>query len=87
MITHPFLPTNGREIEVIGRTSQWGEERVTYLNEGGQAQSISVAFTDLCPEDEFRRVAAGQAAFRTCDLLDLCRRLDVLLSGQGADQT
>lgn len=87
MITHPFLPTSGREIEVIGRTSHWGEERVLYLNDSGRAQSISAAFTDICQEDEFRRVAAGRAAFRTCDLLDLCRRLDVLLSGQGAEQT
>jgi len=37
--------------------------------------------------DEFRCVAAGRAAFRTCDLLDLCRRLDVLLAGEDDRQT
>jgi hypothetical protein len=66
-----------------GRAIHWGEERVVYLNDSGRQQSISLAFTDLCQEDEFRRIAAGRAAFRTADLLDLCRRLDVLLSGQG----
>jgi len=86
MITHPFLPTSGQQIDVIGRANHWGEERVLYLNDSGRPQSISVAFTDLCQEDEFRRIAAGRAAFRTGDLLDLCRRLDVLLSGQGGGE-
>jgi hypothetical protein len=83
VITHPFLATSGQQIDVVGRAIHWGEERVVYLNDSGRQQSISLAFTDLCQEDEFRRIAAGRAAFRTADLLDLCRRLDVLLSGQG----
>src|ERR1700733_12904449 len=83
VITHPFLATSGQQIDVIGRAIHWGEERVVYLNDMGRQQSFSLAFTDLCQEDEFRRIAAGRAAFRTADLLDLCRRLDVLLSGQG----
>jgi hypothetical protein len=87
VITHPFLPTSGQQIDVVGRASHWGEERVLYLNDSGRPQSISVAFTDLCQEDEFRRIAAGRAVFRTGDLLDLCRRLDVLLSGQGGGET
>lgn len=84
MITHPFLPTSGGEIDVVGRTTHWGEERVVYLNDSGQVRSISVAFTDIGQEDEFRRIAVGRAAFRTGDLLDLCRRLDVLLADRGA---
>jgi hypothetical protein len=50
-------------------------------------QSISAAFTDLCRDDEFRRIAAGRAAFRTCDLLDLWRRLDALQAGRGLEGT
>ena len=87
MITHPFSPTSGQQIDAVGRASHWGEERVLYLNDSGRPQSISVAFTDLCQEDEFRRIAAGRAAFRTADLLDLCRRLDVLLSSEGGGET
>ena len=87
VITHPFLPTKGREIEVVGRATHWGEERVVYLNDNARIQSISVAFTDLGKEDEFRRIAAGRAAFRTCDLLDLWRRLDGLLAGRGMERT
>ena len=32
-ITHPFLPTSGKEIDVIGRATHWGEERVVYLDD------------------------------------------------------
>ena len=87
VITHPFLPTSGTEIDVVGRATHWGEERVVYLDADGRMQSISTAFTDLCRDDEFRRIAAGRAAFRTCDLLDLWRRLDALLAGRGLEGT
>ena len=85
-ITHPFLPVSGREIDVVAQTTHWGEDRVFYLNDDGRRRSIAAAFTDLVQEDEFRRVGAERAAFRTSDLLSLCRRLDVLLGGwDGAD--
>jgi hypothetical protein len=57
------------------------------VNDNARTQSISAAFTDLGKEDEFRRIAAGRAAFRTCDLLDLWRRLDGLLAGRGMEPT
>jgi hypothetical protein len=50
-------------------------------------QSIATAFTDLGQDDEFRRIAAGRAAFRTCDLVDLWRRLDAVLAGRGVERT
>jgi len=81
-ITHPFLPANGREIDVIGRASHWGEERIVYLDDDGRKQSIPTTFTDIAQEDEFRRIAARRAVFRTSDLLELCRRLDAVLAGQ-----
>src|SRR5271169_4050187 len=31
-----------------------GQEARCYLNDSGRQQSISLAFTDLCQEDEFR---------------------------------
>jgi hypothetical protein len=84
VITHPFLPTAGREIEVIGRATHWSEQRVMYLDEEGRAVSVSLAFTDLAPVDEFIQVAAGRCAFRTQDLLELGRRLDVLFGPAAA---
>jgi hypothetical protein len=79
-IAHPFLPTNGKEIDVIGWATHWGEERVVYLDDDGRKQSISIALTDIGQGDEFRRVAAGRAMFRTGDLLDLRARLDTIMT-------
>jgi hypothetical protein len=65
----------GQEIDVIERSTHWGEPRVVYLNDDGRKHSIAVDFTDIGPEDEFRQVAAGRAMFRTRDLLELSDRL------------
>jgi hypothetical protein len=77
---------SGREIDVVGRATHWGEERVVYVDADGRMQSIATAFTDLGQEDEFRRIAAGRAAFRTRDLLELCRRVDALLADRGLER-
>jgi hypothetical protein len=78
LITHPFHPLNGRKIELISRRQYWGEDRIVYLDRAGRLRWIASAWTDLEPTDEFRLVAAGRAAFRTVDLLELCRTLDRL---------
>jgi hypothetical protein len=77
-ITHPFHPQSGREFELVCRRRHWSEDRVTYLDEDGRLRSISADLTDVDPVDEFRRVAAGGAAFRSVDLLALCQLLEGL---------
>jgi len=67
---------NGEEIQAVSRRPHWGVDRVMYLTADGRLRSISAAFTDIDQEDEFRRVAAGRAAFRTCDLTSLCRLIE-----------
>jgi hypothetical protein len=74
-ITHPFHPLSGRKVELISRRRHWGEDRILYLDEAGRLRWIACAWTDIEPPDEFRRIAAGRAAFRTIDLLELCRTL------------
>jgi uncharacterized protein DUF5372 len=76
-ITHPFHPLNGRAFEMICRRRYWGEDRVVFVADG-RVCTISSAFTDIDPEDQFRLMAAGRAAFRTADLLALCDTLDCL---------
>ena len=75
-ITHPFHPLRGQAFEVISRSPHWGEDRVTYRGADGTLPTIAAAMTDLAPPDAFRRIAAGRAAFRTVDLLDLLVLLD-----------
>jgi hypothetical protein len=84
-ITHPFHPHCGREFELICRRRHWGEDRVVYSDEDGRLRTISAAFTDVAPLDEFRLVAGGQAAFRTVDLITLCELLDGISARRGAD--
>ncbi|MGA8897987.1 DUF5372 family protein [Bradyrhizobium sp.] len=77
-ITHPFHPHCGRQFELISRQRHWGEDRVVYSDDDGRLRTISAAFTDVIPLDEFRFVAGGRAAFRTVDLMTLCELLDRL---------
>jgi hypothetical protein len=77
-ITHPFHPHSGREFELICRRRHWGEDRVVYSDEDGRLRTISAAFTDAAPLDEFRLAAGGKGAFRTVDLMTLCELLDRL---------
>ena len=84
-ITHPFHPHCGREFELICRQRHWGEDRVVYSGDDGRLRTISAAFTDVAPPDEFRLVAGGRAVFRTVDLMTLCELLDRLGARRGSD--
>lgn len=84
-ITHPFHPHSGREFELICRRRHWGEDRVVYSGDDGRIRTISAAFTDVVPLDEFRLVAGGRAALRTVDLITLCELLDGISAHKGAD--
>ncbi len=79
-ITHPFHPLVGCEFVLVCRRLDWGEDRVVYLSAEGTLRSIAAGLTDVEPPDEFQRIAAGRAAFRTADLHELhaiLARLDV----------
>jgi hypothetical protein len=77
-ITHPFHPQSGRAFDLICRRRHWSEDRVTYLDDTGRLRSVSADLTDIDPIDEFRRVAAGRAAFHPVDLLALTELLKEL---------
>jgi hypothetical protein len=84
-ITHPFHPHCDREFELICRQRHWGEDRVVYSGDDGRLRTISAAFTDVAPLDEFRLVAGGKAAFRMVDLMTLCELLDRLGARRGSE--
>ena len=77
-ITHPFHPQCGRELEIVCRRRDWGEDRIVYVGPNGALRSIAADLTDIVPQNEFRRVADGRAVFGTVDLLTLCSLLDRL---------
>jgi Family of unknown function (DUF5372) len=83
-VNHPFHPMAGHEFELVCRRRHWGEDRVVYACPDGTLRSITAALTDIDPPDVFRRTAAGRAAFRTVDLLELCTLLERLRRSGGA---
>jgi len=84
-ITHPFHPLKGQTFEMICHGPHWGEDRVIFRAADGTLPSIATAMTDMAQADAFRRVAAGRAAFRTVDLMDLVTLLDRLSASLETD--
>ena len=69
---------------MVCRRRHWSDDRVVYLDRDGRLRSVSADLTDIDPPDEFRRVAAGRAAFHPTDLTVLCELLGRLA---GRDDT
>jgi len=51
----------------------WGENRVFFVDDRGQTRWLPASWTSVEPPDPFVVLAAGRAAFRTQDLLELAR--------------
>jgi hypothetical protein len=56
----------------------WGENRVFFVDDQGQTRWFPASWTSVEPPDPFVVMAAGRAAFRAQDLLELARLIDVL---------
>lgn len=70
-MTHPHHPLFGQEFDLVMRGQNWREDRVWFHDGAGRLRSIPGSWTDLVAGDAFNVVAAGQAAFRTQELLEL----------------
>ena len=77
-MTHPFHPFCGREFDLVTYRHNWGEDRVYFHDDQGQLRTLSAGWTSLGSDDPFVAVSSGRAAFRTADLLELARLLQVL---------
>jgi len=53
------------------RGQNWREDRAWFHDGAGCLRSIPADWTNLVADDAFNVVAAGRAAFRTSELLDL----------------
>ena len=70
-MTHPHHPLFGREFDLVMRGQNWREDRAWFHDGAGRLRSIPASWTDLIADDAFNVVAAGRAAFRTQELLEL----------------
>jgi hypothetical protein len=72
-VTHPFHPLLGREYDLIQYRHFWGEDRVVYVDEKGEARSLPARWTSVAAEDPAVVVSAGRSHFRVADLVELTK--------------
>jgi hypothetical protein len=70
-VTHRFHPLFGPSFEFVKRLRAWQSDLVYFLDAAGELASVPAAWTDLVAPDPFVVVAAGRAAFRAEDLVQL----------------
>ncbi|WP_084267686.1 DUF5372 family protein [Azohydromonas lata] len=77
-MTHPYHPLFGQQFDLVMRGQNWHEDSAFFRGREGRLRSIPANWTDLVAEDPFNVVAAGRAALRTQELLDLARLVSAL---------
>jgi uncharacterized protein DUF5372 len=63
----------GQQFEILSYRHNWGEYRVTFYQTPDRVRALPAAWTNLAPSDPTVILAAGRAAFRVADLLELSR--------------
>ncbi len=79
-VTHRFHPLFGQSFEFVKRLQAWQSDLVCFLDAAGELVSAPAAWTDLVAPDPFVVVAAGRAAFRAEDLVQLADLVSACLA-------
>lgn len=79
-VTHRFHPLFGQSFEFVKRLQAWQSDLVYFLDAAGELVSAPAAWTDLVAPDPFVVVAAGRAAFRAEDLVQLADLVSACLA-------
>ncbi len=75
-VTHVFHPQFGHEFDLFQYRQCWGEDRVFfYLNEGEALRSMPARWTSAATDDVFVVISAGRSLYRVADLLDLAKQI------------
>lgn len=77
-MTHPHHPLFGQEFDLVMRAQNWREDRTWFHDGAGRLRSIPASWTDVVADDAFNVVAAGRAAFRTQELLELAHLIGTI---------
>jgi hypothetical protein len=70
----------GQEFDLVMRGQNWREDRAWFHDGAGSLRSVPANWTDLVADDAFNVVAAGRAAFRTQELLELVHLIGAIQS-------
>jgi uncharacterized protein DUF5372 len=66
------------EFDLVMRGQNWREDRAWFHDGSGRLRSVPANWTNLVADDAFNVVAAGRAAFRTQELLELARLIGTI---------
>jgi hypothetical protein len=62
---------SGQQFEILTCRHNWGEYRVTFYDTPEHVRALPAAWTSIVPPEPNGVLAAGRAAFRVADLLQL----------------
>jgi len=71
----------GQQFEILAYRHNRGEYRVTFYETPDRVRALPAAWTSLAPSDPSVILAAGRAAFRVADLLQLSTLLGRIEEG------
>ena len=72
----------GQQFEILTYRHNWGEYRVTFYDTPDHVRALPAVWTSLAPSDPSVVLAAGRAAFRVADLLQLSRLIGRIEEGR-----
>ena len=82
VITHPFHPWRGREVERVDLRRYKGDDLLYFYDDGGFLVSVRREWTNLAETDPFKELALNKECFRTDDLIRLADLVEGLSSSQ-----
>jgi hypothetical protein len=77
-VIHPFHPLYRQQLDEVGRTRRWGDERVWFRTASGDLRAIPLRFTNLAAPDPYMQWGGGKSCHRVADLIELRRLMDSL---------
>jgi hypothetical protein len=77
-VIHPFHPLYQQQLDEVGRTRRWGDERVWFRSASGDLRTIPLRFTSLAAPDPFVQWGGGRSCHRVAELIELRRLMDGL---------
>ena len=84
-VIHPFHPLYQQQLEEVGRTGRWGDQRVWFRTARGDLRTIPLRFTSLAPPDPYLEWGEGKSCHRVAELLELRRLMDGLRVQEAAN--
>jgi hypothetical protein len=71
----------GQQFEILSYRHNWGEYRVTFYDTADHVRALPAAWTSVACPDPSVILAAGRAAFRVADLLQLSQLITCIEKG------